>query len=160
MNFILANAASKRVTVDFLPPKGFAIPCLSARVGAGAPSYFSLPCRSINQRGALTRRGIRNLGLVAMAPIHLSRAEHKARLVTKIAKYQGVQDRETVPLEPLQALLTNILTYLQDDEEADEFGDIDDSDLILAESADSVSDSPGIKRKDSSGFWTNLLQRR
>lgn len=92
-----------------------------------------------------------------MAPIALPREEHKTRLITEIHKYQSIQDKETVPLEPLQTLFTNLLTYLQDEgeeceREEDEFGEVDDSDLMLVDSGDHIIDSPGSKRKLSPDF--------
>lgn len=84
-----------------------------------------------------------------MAPITLSPAEHKARILNEIPKYQSIQDSKIVPLKPLQTFLTNVKTYLEADEEDEEFGEVDDSDLMLAESADSIPASSALKRKDS-----------
>ncbi|KAK4690703.1 origin recognition complex subunit 4, partial [Lecanoromycetidae sp. Uapishka_2] len=85
-----------------------------------------------------------------MAPITLSPEEHKAQLITEITKYRAINDRKTIPLEPLQALLTDVLAYLQRNEDED-FGGIDDSELMLAEAADSAFRISGIKRKESPG---------
>lgn len=87
-----------------------------------------------------------------MAPISLSRPEHKAQILSEIERYHGIQDQKTVLLEPLQLLLASISIYLQGDDDQDEFGDVDDADLMQAESVDQTYNSPGTKRKGSPGF--------
>ena len=95
-----------------------------------------------------------------MAPISLSRSDHKAQILSEIDRYRGIQDRRTVPLEPLQLLLASVSTYLQGDDDQDEFGHVDDADLIQAESVDQTSNSPGTKRKGSPGFLDQFSPKK
>ena len=85
-----------------------------------------------------------------MAPTVLSREGDKAQLIAEIQSYQSIKNPITVQLKPLQTLFTRILTYLHDSEDYDDFGDIDDADLVLAEAADASFDTTSTKRKSSS----------
>ena len=80
------------------------------------------------------------------------RADRRNAILKEVEAYQKIHDRKTVPLTSLQPLLANISSYLLGESEQDEFGDVEDEDLMLAESTDLVTTSASTKRATSSDF--------
>lgn len=84
-----------------------------------------------------------------MAPLLQSRSDHRDAILLQVKTYQAIQDRKTVPLDGLQPLLASEASFLQEEfvdhedikgeNEHDEFDEIEDEDLMLAEEAPSSS---------------------
>lgn len=60
-------------------------------------------------------------------------SDHRVQLLKDIERFQNSKGSGTMPLP---SLLTSMTSYLQYDQNQDEFGDIDDEDLMLAETSD------------------------
>lgn len=84
-----------------------------------------------------------------MAPSLQRRSDHRTAILSEIKNYQN---RITVPLEGLKPLLASITSYLEAEVESDNFGDVEDEDLMLAESKDLNSLTTSTKRTTPSDF--------
>ena len=106
-----------------------------------------------------------------MAPLIQTRTDQKFAILSEIKTYESIRDRITVPLTALQTLLASVKSYLEgevdecnfspiesvkpylrDQGNGDDFGDIDDEDLMLAESAGPALTTSSMKRVTPSDF--------
>lgn len=98
-------------------------------------------------------------------------SDHRAQLLKDIERFQTSKESGTVAL---LSLLTSMTSYLTYDQNQDDFGDIDDEDLMLAEmsdvtvglphqdlkrSFDSEDESPSKKAKTENGSSIALAQK-
>lgn len=98
-----------------------------------------------------------------MSPIVQTRSDTRNAILGKINTYERLHDGTTVSLNALQPFLASIKSYLEDEatedghyasvksyidlgDNGDEFGDIEDEDLMLAEIADSALTDSSSKR--------------
>ena len=73
--------------------------------------------------------------------------DHRAQLLKDIKRFQTNKNPGTLASDALPSLLTSMASYLQYDQKQDDFGDIDDEDLMLAETSDTVGlPNQGLKR--------------
>lgn len=75
-------------------------------------------------------------------------SDHRVQLLKDIECFQAHKNLGTLTSGALPSLLTSMTSYLQYDQNQDDFGDVDDEDLILAETSDSTVglSSQGLKR--------------
>ena len=73
-------------------------------------------------------------------PIAMSRpqghSDHRIQLLKDIERVQTNRNPGTMTSDALASLLTSMTSYLEYDHDQDEFGDVDDEDLMLAETFD------------------------
>ena len=67
-------------------------------------------------------------------------SDHRIQLLKDIEDFQTNSNKNssTVTADALPSLLTSVISYLKYDQNQDDFGDIDDEDLMLAETSDAT----------------------
>lgn len=63
-------------------------------------------------------------------------SDHCIELLKNIQYFQTNENPSVVASDALRSLLTSMTSYLKYDQEQDDFGDVDDEDLMLAETSD------------------------
>ena len=94
--------------------------------------------------------------------------DHRNQLLSDIKRFQIDKNPGAIASDALPSLLTSMASYLQHDQNQDEFGDIDDEDLMLAEmsdtglkrSFDSEDGSPSKKIRTEDGSASISLARK
>ncbi len=78
--------------------------------------------------------------------------DHRMQLLEDIMRFQSSKNPGTMTSDTLASLLTSMTSYLEYDQNQDDFGDIDDEDLMLAEMSDATLGLPdqGLKRSSES----------
>ena len=79
-------------------------------------------------------------------------SDHRIQLLKDIDGFQTGKHRHILTSDALLSLLTSMASYLKYDQDQDDFGDIDDEDLILAETADATAGLPDQDLKRSLDF--------
>ena len=69
-------------------------------------------------------------------------SDHRIQLLKDIKSFQTNKNPGTLTSDALPSLLTSITAYLEYDQNQDDFGDVDDEDLILAETSDATVGLP------------------
>lgn len=107
-----------------------------------------------------------------MAHLFQSRPNQRSAILSEITTYENITDRITVPLATLQTLLASVKSYIEGEVDGDdfedikcvrppylkhegneeEFGDIEDEDLMLAETAKTAPTNSSAKRTTPSEF--------
>ena len=70
-------------------------------------------------------------------------SDHRVQLIKDIEWLQTNRDPGTSASDALPSLLTSMTSYLKYDQNEDDFGDVGDEDLILAETSDATVGPPG-----------------
>lgn len=100
-----------------------------------------------------------------MAPLLQNRSDQRAAILTEIGTYEGTTNRRTVPLAALQSLLASVKSYMEGEANRDdfkdsdgarsyidlegseeEFGNVEDEDLMLAETTETTITGSTTKR--------------
>lgn len=63
-------------------------------------------------------------------------SDHRVELLKNIQCFLTNEDPSVVASDALRSLLTSMTSYLQYDQKQDDFGDVDDEDLMMAETSD------------------------
>lgn len=79
-------------------------------------------------------------------------SDHRIQLLKDIETFQTSRNPSTSTLEALPSLLTSTTSYLEYDQNQDDFGDVDDEDLMLAETSDAIVGLPTQDLKRSFDF--------
>lgn len=79
-------------------------------------------------------------------------SDHRIQLLKDIGKFQTNKNAGTLTSDALHSLLTNMTSYLEYDQNQDDFGDIDDEDLMMAETADAIGSHSSQNLKRSFDF--------
>ena len=91
-----------------------------------------------------------------MAPSHAQRSGHRDSILSEIKNYQNIENRITVPLEGVETLFAGVSSYLEGESENDDFGDVEDDDLLFVESTNLTTSTTGRKRTTPSDFDDGL----
>ena len=67
-----------------------------------------------------------------------SHSDHRTELLKNIEWFQTNENPSVVASDALRSLLTSMTSYLNYDQQQDDFGDLDDEDLMLAETSDAT----------------------
>lgn len=65
-------------------------------------------------------------------------SNHRIQLLKDIESFQSNKNPGTLTSDALPSLLTSMTSYLEYDQNQDDFGDVDDEDLMLAETSDAT----------------------
>ena len=65
-------------------------------------------------------------------------SDHRTQLLKDIESFQSNKNPGTLTSDALPSLLTSMTSYLEYDQNQDDFGDVDDEDLMLAETSDAT----------------------
>lgn len=80
-------------------------------------------------------------------------SDHRTQLLKDIKRFQSnTTVGTTLASDTLSSLLTSMIDYLAYDQNQDEFGDVDDEDLMLAETFGATTSLPNQDLKRSSDF--------
>lgn len=84
-------------------------------------------------------------------------SDHRIQLLKEIERFQTSKNPAT---RALPSLLTSMNSYLEYDQNQDDFGDVDDEDLMLAETSDATVGLPHQDLKRSSDFEDGSLSKK
>lgn len=79
-------------------------------------------------------------------------SDHRIQLLKDIESFQTNKDPGKFTPDALPSLLTSMTSYLRYDQNQDDFGDVDDEDLMLAETSDATVGPPDQDLKRSFDF--------